>query len=424
MATQQPAPDRTPSTVQSAIEDDLTVHLLDAATKPVSRHVVLAGTGLLAGAVALAALNLRISVTSVSSVLSDVRQDLTATAAWSSAVTAAPSVCFGLAALFAPWLARRLGGGPAIAASLAVLALGLVVRVLDGPSLLLMGTFVASAGIAVCNVLIPVVVKESFPKRLGLVTGVYSASLAAGSALAAAATPPLDTAAGGWRWALAAWAIPAVFALAMWLIGARKSGEVVAKVHASGTQRSLIRVPLAWAMTVLFASQSTYAYVIMGWLPQMLRDAGVDRNTAGALLGVTMIIAVPLNLLVPPIAARRRSQGAVVVALSVVPAFGVLGMILWPAALPLLWTVLLGVGTTVFPVVLTMMSLRTRGSADTARLSSMSQGIGYLLAAGGPFAAGLVYAALGSWTVPLVLVLGVLALQAVLGTVAGRPHVI
>jgi MFS transporter, CP family, cyanate transporter len=398
------------------------VHLLDAATKPVSRHVVLAGTGLLAVAVALAALNLRISVTSVSSVLSDVRRDLTATTAWSSAVTAAPSVCFGLAALCAPWLARRLGGGPAIAASLALLVTGLVVRVLDGPSLLLMGTFAASVGIAVCNVLIPVAVSESFPKRLGLVTGVYSASLAAGSAIAATATPPLDTAAGGWRPALAAWAIPAVLALALWLISARQSGEVVAKGRISGIRRSLYRVPLAWVMTVLFASQSIYAYVIMGWLPQMLRDAGVDRDTAGALLGVAMIIAVPLNLLVPPIAARRRGQSGVVVVLSVVPAFGVVGMILWPAALPLLWTVLLGIGTSAFPVTLTMMSLRTRHSGDTARLSAMTQGIGYLLAAGGPFAAGLLYGALGDWTVPLILVLGVLTLQAVLGTVAGRPR--
>jgi CP family cyanate transporter-like MFS transporter len=54
----------------------------------------------------------------------------------------------------------------------------------------------------------------------------------------------------------------------------------------------------------------------------------------------------------------------------------------------------------------------------------MSQGFGYLIAAGGPFAAGLVHGLLGSWTVPLILVLGILATQAVLGAIIGRPRYI
>ena len=82
-------------------------------------------------------------------------------------------------------LARRVGGAPAIAAALAVLVVGLGVRVLAGSGLLLLGTLLACAGIAVCNVLVPVVVKESFPNRIGLITGVYSASWPA-----AAPSPP------------------------------------------------------------------------------------------------------------------------------------------------------------------------------------------------------------------------------------------
>jgi len=238
---------------------------------------VLAGTTLLAVAVTLAAANLRISVTSLSSVLGDVQHGLTATAAWASAVTAAPSICFGLAALLSPWLARKLGGGPAIAAALAVLTIGLGVRVLAGTGLLLGGTFIACAGIAVCNVLVPVVVKESFPNRLGLITGFYSSSMAAGSAIAAAATPPLVTAAGGWQPALAAWAIPAALALAVWLIGARKDTRIVTDGQAQPARRNLLRVPMAWVFTLLFAVQSTYAYVIMGWLPEILRDAGIGK---------------------------------------------------------------------------------------------------------------------------------------------------
>lgn len=385
---------------------------------------MLVGTTLLAVAVTLAAANLRVSVTSLSSVLGDVQRGLTATPEWASAVTAAPSICFGSAALVSPSLARRLGGGPAIAAALAVLVSGLVVRVLAGPALLLVGTFIACAGIAVCNVLVPAVVKESFPTKVGLVTGFYSSSLAAGSAVAAAVTPPLVTAAGGWRPALAAWAIPAALALAVWLIGARRATDGAIDSRAGQARRNLLRVPMAWVFTVLFAVQATYAYVIMGWLPEILRDAGIGRDAAGVLLGVTMVVSVPLNLFVPALAARLRTQSGVMVIFTVLPVLGVLGLLLAPALAPLVWALLLGAGMSIFPVVLTMMALRTRTSAETTQLSGMSQGFGYLIAAGGPFLAGLVHGWLGSWTVSLVLVLGILAAQAVLGAVIGRPRYI
>ncbi|WP_344845212.1 hypothetical protein [Nonomuraea dietziae] len=69
--------------------------------------------------------------------------------------------------------------------------------------------------------LIPVVVKESFPARIGLMTGVYTAALQLGATLGSALTPPLDTALGGWRPALATWAAPAVLALVVWTVAAR-----------------------------------------------------------------------------------------------------------------------------------------------------------------------------------------------------------
>ena len=42
------------------------------------------------------------------------------------------------------------------------------------------GTLVATAGIALVNVLIPVVIKGSFPAQIGLMTGIYTAALQVG----------------------------------------------------------------------------------------------------------------------------------------------------------------------------------------------------------------------------------------------------
>ncbi|MDQ4119542.1 MAG: MFS transporter, partial [Actinomycetota bacterium] len=170
------------------------------------RRAALVGTPLLILGVALAASNLRPAVTSMASVLGEVRDDLGATSAWASLLTAVPTICFGLAAIAAPWLGRRIGTARAVGVALTVLTVGSLLRVLDGPWVVLGGTFVAASGIAIGNVLIPVVVKESFPHAVARVTGVYTAALAAGGGIGAAVTPPLEALLGSWRGAVGAWA--------------------------------------------------------------------------------------------------------------------------------------------------------------------------------------------------------------------------
>lgn len=391
-----------------------------------NRQVALVGSTLLAIGVALAAANLRPAVTSLASVLGDVRGSLGVSTAWTSLLTAVPTLCFGLAAFSAPWLGRRLGMARAVGVALAVLTAGLVLRVVDGPAAVLGGTFVACAGIAVCNVLIPVVVKDSFPGRVGLVTGVYTAALAAGAALGAAFTPAMESVFGSWRLAVGAWAFLSAAALVVWLAGARH-GAVVrtgSGPRVAALRRSLVRSPLAWVITVFFGLQSLLAYTVMGWLPQILGDAGVDRTTAGLLLAITMVLGVPVSLIVPPLAARRKSQSGMVLGLGLLLMGGVLGLALAPGAAPGLWVVLVGVGMGMFPLALVLISLRTGSTADTARLSAMAQSVGYLISAAGPFAFGVLRGATGDWTVSMLVLVGLLGLLTGLGWVAGRPRTV
>lgn len=390
-----------------------------------TRQVALVGSTLLAIGVALAAANLRPAVTSLASVLGDVRASLGVSTAWTSLLTAVPTLCFGFAAFLAPWLGRRLGMARAVGLSLLVLTVGLVLRVVDGPAAVLGGTFIACAGIAVCNVLIPVVVKESFPNRVGLVTGVYTAALAAGAAIGAAITPGLESALGSWRLAVGAWAFLSLAALLVWSVGARhgfSSARPVARKAGAG--RSMFRSPLAWVITVFFGLQSLLAYTVMGWLPQILGDAGVGRTTAGVLLAITMVLGVPVSLVVPPLAARWRSQSGMVLVLGVLSVLGVLGLALAPAAAPGLWVVLIGVGMGIFPLALVMISLRTSSGADTARLSAMAQSIGYLISATGPFAFGVLRGVTGTWTVSMLVLVGLLVVLTGLGWIAGRPRTV
>ena len=388
--------------------------------RPASR--VLIGSGLLAAAVLLAAMNLRPAVTSVGAVLDEMRETLGASATWAGALTTVPGLCFAFAGLTAPAVARRLGIGTAVGLSLALLAVGLVLRVLDGPLVVLGGTLIGTAGIALANVLIPVVVKESFATRIGLMTGLYTGALQAGGALGSALTPPLDSGLGGWRPGLGSWAVLAVAAFVLWLAAARtRPGPSTAGPNAAGA-RSLLRSPLAWIVTVFFGMQSCLAYIVMGWLPQVLMDAGVSRGDAGLLLGLVSLLGLPISLLVPPLAARSGSQSGWIVLLGVFGIAGVTGLMIAPGAAPLLWSILVGIGMAVFSLALTTIALRARSGPETAKLSAMAQGIGYLLAALGPFLFGLLHDLTGGWTVPFAMLLAVVVGQIVFGYFAGRPR--
>jgi CP family cyanate transporter-like MFS transporter len=390
---------------------------------------VLVGGGSLTIAIILVAANLRPAVTSVGTLLDQVRATLGASSAWASVLTTVPTLCFAGAGLVAPWVRRRVGMVAAIGAAMLVLAVGLALRVTSGPAVMLAGTFVACVGIAIGNVLIPVLVKESFPARVGLLTGIYTAALQGGTALASALTPTLEHVLSGWRGALGIWAGLAFLAMVSWLTAARLSprrqhddeGHQDDKAPAPAAA-SLLRKPLAWQVTALFGLQSFIAYVVMGWLPQVFISAGVDRQAAGLLLGVTTVVAVPASLTIPPLAARARQQSGWITGMAVCGIVGLLGLLLAPAALPVLWSILVGIGVSVFSMALTLFSLRARTAADTARLSTMAQAIGYLVASLGPLLFGLLHGLTGSWALPLVMVLVVSGVEIVVGWLAGRPR--
>jgi CP family cyanate transporter-like MFS transporter len=388
---------------------------------PRQERSALVPTALLMVAILLVAANLRPVVTSLGSVLDVVRGSLHTSSAWASVLTALPGLCFGLAGFLAPPLARRLGLARAISLAMALLTAGALVRVLDGPSVVLGGTLVACAGIAVCNVLMPVVVKESYPHRIGLVTGLYTAVLQCAAAAGSVLTPPVAAAAGGWRPALGQWALLGAVGTLGWAVAARHGGPRAVANENSGPRRSLLRSPLAWTVTGFFGFQSMFAYEMMGWAPQVLMSAGVSRGEAGAMAAVISVLGVPMSLIVGPIAARQRSQSGWLVGFSLLAATGVLGLLFAPGAAPWLWSVCAGLGMGVFAIAVALIPLRTRTSADTRALSTMSQGIGYLLAAIGPLAVGLLHGATGSWTAALVVMLVGIAVQIVFGFFAGRP---
>ncbi|NEE37235.1 MFS transporter, partial [Streptomyces sp. SID7982] len=137
--------------------------------------------------------------------------------------------------------------------------------------------------------------------RVGTMTGLYSMALALGTALAAALTVPVTGALGGnWQTGLVVWAVLAAVAVLPWIVLVRDRTPAPgrpAPAAANATEAPALKITrsrTAWGLACFFGLQATAAYITMGWMPQIFRDAGVSAGTAGLLLAVTMAMGVPL----------------------------------------------------------------------------------------------------------------------------------
>ncbi|MGW0614532.1 MFS transporter [Streptomyces sp. NPDC002788] len=457
---------------------------------------------LLVAGIVLSALNLRPAITSLGALLEEVRDGLGMSGSFAGLLTSVPPLCFAVFGVAAPRLARRFGSGAVVCAGMAAIATGLLIRPYAGGTAgFLAASALALMGIAVSNVLMPVIVKHWFPGRVGSMTGLYSMALALGTALAAAVTVPLTDALGGsWQSGLALWAGLAVAAVVPWLpfvrgrltppgaadragsgparytqaapktpapagrepapktpalAGTEPSDEEVSVPTGTETTREdtsavrgtaagrgtpataaaesareeapqlrITRSRTAWALAVFFGLQATAAYITMGWMAQIFRDAGVPANTAGLLLAVTMVMGVPLAFVIPRLATRLPHQGPIVIALGVCGLAGYAGLYLAPAAGAWAWAVLLGIANCAFPLALTMVGMRARTGPGVAQLSAFAQSTGYLISIPGPLLVGVLYQHSGGWGLPIALMSALMVPQMVVGVLAGRDRTV
>ncbi|MFG1802500.1 MFS transporter [Micromonospora carbonacea] len=376
----------------------------------------------------LVALNLRAAVTSLGALLGEVRTGLGLSGAMAGLVTTLPTIAFaGLGAL-TPWLVRRYAPARVLVVAMTALAVGQVLRVVTDSALVFVATSaLALAGIAVANILLPMLVKQHFPHRTGLVTGAYTMALTTGTTVAAASAVPVAHAFGSWRAGLGVWAGLAALAVLPWVPlalrarAARRAATGAVAVAAPARVRPA-RTRLGWAMAVYFGAQSLSGYAIMGWLAQLFRDAGFRPETAGLLLAGVTALGVPVALLMPTLAGRLRTLRPLVFGLTAFSAASYLGLALAPRGGALLWVALLALGQGAFPLILTTIGLRARTAEGTVALSAFAQSTGYVIAALGPLLVGVLYEATGGWTAPIGFLLAALAVQTGAGLVIARPR--
>jgi CP family cyanate transporter-like MFS transporter len=311
------------------------------------------------------------------------------------------------------------------------LALGRGLRAIDTYPALLLGTALLGTAIGVANVLVPALIKGSFPTRVGPLTSLYgSLMVVAATVSAGVAVPVADRA--GWPVSLALWAAPAAVAAVVVLLSVvvddrgtdpdeRARATAARRAEDGVPARVLHRSPLAWQVTAFMGLQSVLFYVVLAWLPDILVERGMTDARAGLMVSVLNVGGLLGVLTAPLLAGRRTDQrwhGAVAGVLTTVG----IGLLLVPgtALAPLASAVFgVGAGATV-GLAFAFFSLRTSSARDAAALSGMAQTWGYLVSAFGPLAWGALRDASSSWTPALVVLLGVAIATTVAGHLSGR----
>ena len=378
-------------------------------------------TVLVLAAILLLSLNLRPAAVSVGPVLDELRDGLDMGPAAAGLLTSLPVLSFAIFGALAPLAARRLGPHRVTFLALLAVVVGLATRSVVGDEASFLAlSLLATAGMAMANVLIPSLVRLHFPERIGLLTGLYTTSLAVGLTAAFLLTVPMADAFGGWRYGIGAWAVLGAVAAVPWFGLIRRDRALEAPVRDVG-YGDIARTRLGWAMTVFFGLQSLMAYAVFGWFATLWRDNGFGAGTASALVGIVAAMSIPLSFVLPQAVARPGDQRPVLVMVMSCYPVAYVGLLLAPHSLAVLWAVVLGTALTTFPIVLAYIGLRTRTAGATAALSGWTQSTGYLMAALGPFGVGLLHEATGAWTVPLLVLTGLSVPLFAVGLYVGKP---
>lgn len=369
-----------------------------------------ARTALLVGLL-LGALALRPQIVGVGPLIPRLQDDLDTSHAVVGLLGTIPVLCMGIFAPPAGFLASVLGTRRTI--GLAILAVGFfgVARTLvSDPWLVVALTWPLGIGMGVAGALAPVAVKERLGARSAAGTGSYTTGIQTGAFISALLAVPLAEWLGGWRWSLG---LMSVFSIGLGLAWFRLVADVPRPVVRVRPPRLPWRSPVAWLLVALFACMAMAYYGINAWLADSFVERGWSEGSAGTLLAVSNLAAIPASFGVPWLSDRIGTRQPFLAAMSTTFFLAMLLIVVVPEG-AWVWALFLGSAQGgMFALAITL-PLDVEERADrVGALIAMELGLGYTIGATSPFVLGGVRDLTGSFRGALWAVVALLGLLVV-----------
>lgn len=315
-------------------------------------------------------------------------------------VSALPIVCFGLCCAAVPVAAQKLGMARLITLCFALILAGSALRLVFNLPLFSLATVLIGVGIAFLNALMPVVLRHLFKSDVAFIMGVFTGLIGFSGSIGAYCSVPVMQYFESVRAPLALWVIWSAVTIVLWTVS-RKPDNV--KIMPLALDCSLLARPMTWAVSFVMSMQSLTIYTTVAWVPTLLADQGMSASDAGLASAIFLLVSAPASILTSRFI---RLCGSERVAAFIMTAIFVAGIGLWAfvwswgGSLAYLGCVLAGIpqGIT-FSMAMILMAKKSSDLNQLLLISSLAQGIGYLIAGLGPFICGLLYNPANPWPI-------------------------
>lgn len=372
--------------------------------------------------------NLRSPITAVGPILDEIKLAMNLDNIQASLLTSIPLIVFASCSILVSKATARLNIRHGLIYALLFLIIGLYLRVYGNITTLYFGSVLLGLSICIGNVLTPAYIKNEFPAKIGLMTGIFSVSMNLVAALASGFSIYIGKWTGmGWKGSLGIWIFVAIIALiivfAELFWGANTASQQTKKEET--IKFNIFKSKQAWNISVFMGLQSLIYYCLVAFLPSVLMEYGMSKSEAGWVFSILQLAMLPVMLVSPVIASKMKDPKLMIYSIGVLYFSGIVMLILFKTQWIYFTAILLGIsGGLAFSLAILFLSFRSKTMAGTIKISGKAQSIGYLIAAFGPPLFGKLHDFDISWKYSFYFLLAIILIMTFFGRKSAKPRFI
>lgn len=321
-------------------------------------------------------------------------------------LTTLPLLTFAVVSPTTTFFTKRFGIEKTLLAALLFVLVGSIARIVSAP-MLFIGTILVGIGIAFINVLLPATLVKFTPNKIGVYTSLYSTTMTLMTAVFQIIAVPI-TKTFSWQMLVVFITVIVLLVVVTWIAHMLVNTDpeldkaVTQTTHMTTRKINPWRNKYAWSLLVMAGIQSAVFYTSIAWVPTIAQRTGVTATQSGWVIGVLSLIGIPVSMWVPSFLERSSYKGRRTLMTGATGLWLLAILMMFNQHAGLVWwlivTAFIGIGgTAVFVYMVTSYAIRTRNANESSALSGMAQTGGYLIAAGAPWAYGVLYAQLNNW---------------------------
>jgi CP family cyanate transporter-like MFS transporter len=303
-------------------------------------------------------------------------------------------------------------------------AAGIILRSTSGFPVLLAGTIVLGAGIALGNALFPLLSRHYFPDNFVAAVSWVTASMNVSAFVANATVYPLSLL-WSWRVALLIWLALPVMGLLLQRLAIAKENIPKPELAPATAQDDLVttksvrawKLPLAWLLVIVFAAQSSCYYVMTAWLPQIFGAIGLDATQSGLAAATFQVLGL-FGAVLTPWSVKHLNYAwtfawvaagwfALPFTLLVIPQFWWIALIFSGVSQSITYNLVFGV-----------INVYAADQVQVRQISSFVQMCGYAIAGCMPTIVGLLFQHFQTWNITQILAISLIILMLICSQIA------